>query len=146
MKYSLKLLFALLLILNSNSFFAQQSATGQISPEIIQKKADQESQKSTNQYSRKLDDNQSQLKKEQKKVERNQRDLKNSQDDLDSTNKKIDKLESDNQKLASKINSGSNSPEYLQKQQIKIKEKDLEIQKLKLKKIEQQKKLDNLQS
>ncbi|MFZ0596073.1 MAG: hypothetical protein WAM46_03755 [Flavobacterium sp.] len=146
MKHALKLLFALLFILNSNSFFAQQSAISETSQQVLQKKADKEAQKSTNEYRRKLQDDQSQLKKEQKKVEKHQRDLKNSQNDLDATNKKIDKLETANQKLGSKINSSSISPEDLQKQQIKLKEKDLEIQKLKLKKIEQQKKLDKVKS
>jgi len=146
MKNTLKLLFAFLFILNSNSFFAQKIITTEKSQEIAQKKLDKEAQKSTDDYRKKLDNDQSQLKKEQKKLERHQKDLKNAEKDLESTNKKIDKLESNKQKLESKINSSSVSEEDLQKQQIKLKEHDLDIQKLKLKKIEQQKKLEKVKA
>lgn len=46
MKYTLKLFFALIIILNSNSFYAQKIATTEKSQELAQKKADQEAKKS----------------------------------------------------------------------------------------------------
>ncbi|MET0944493.1 MAG: hypothetical protein ABWY22_03720, partial [Flavobacterium sp.] len=57
---------------------------------------------------------------------------------------KIAKLESENQKINSKLS--SLSTEESQKQQVKLKKNELEIQKLKVKQINQQKALEKAQA
>lgn len=144
MKYTLKLLFALALLLNSNSFFAQQAMTPEQMQAISLNKVDSESIKSSKEYQKKLEDDQKRIRKEQNKALRHQKELIDSQKDIQKTNQKIEQLEAQNQKVSNKITTRTLSPKEAQKQQVKLKENELAVQKLKLKKIDQQKKLEKL--
>ncbi|MBS7255230.1 hypothetical protein [Flavobacterium branchiicola] len=144
MKCIAKLLFTLVLILVSNFTFSQQAMTPERAQQIALSKSDTESMKSSQDYLKKLEDEQKRLKKEQNKTEKYQKDLKSAQKDIEKTSKKIEKLEAQNQKVSNRITTSTLSVEDAQKQQIKLKENELEIQKLKLKKIDQQKKLEKI--
>jgi len=146
MKHKLKVFFAFFLILSAQQFYAQDIVTTQKAQDALAKKADREAKKSTDEIHKKLNDEQARLKKEQKTVENHQKDLKNSEKNLEKTKQKISKLESENQKINTKINTNSLTAEESQKQAIKVKQKELEIQKLKLKQIDQQKNLDKVRA
>src|SRR4051812_21756252 len=112
MNTTIKFALALMLMLTSQAFFAQKIVTSDKQQQIINHKAEKEAKKSSDEYHAKLNDEQAKLKREQKRVEKekkqvekHQKDLKNSEKDLQNNKKKISKLETDNQKMNSKLGS-----------------------------------------
>jgi hypothetical protein len=74
MNNTLKLAFAVLLIMTSQSFFAQKIVTSNRGQEIVNKKAEKHAKKSSDAYHAKLDDEQAKLNEQQSKIKKDQKE------------------------------------------------------------------------
>lgn len=130
-----------LIVMHSQQFFAQQTVNQ--NEELEQKRIENDLKKTCAEYQRKLDDKISDLKKQLKDTEAKKKNLSKSESKLKSTREKIDKMELANLKIEKQISTSAITDEEIQKQRIKTKENDVNIQKLKLTQISQQKELEN---
>ncbi|WP_281231308.1 hypothetical protein [Flavobacterium gelatinilyticum] len=130
-----------LFVMHSQQFFAQQTVNQ--NEELEQKRIENDLKKTCAEYQRKLDDKISDLKKQLKDTEAKKKNLSKSESKLKSTREKIDKMELANLKIEKQISTSAITDEEIQKQRIKTKENDVNIQKLKLTQISQQKELEN---
>ncbi|WP_149205872.1 hypothetical protein [Flavobacterium johnsoniae] len=142
MKETLKTLAVILSLMSSQFFFAQQINTDHKTHEIELQNYENELKRISADNHKILDNKISDLKKQLKDLETKKKNLVKSEDNLNSTKEKIGKLELANQKIENKITTTSISDEEIQKQRIKTKQNELNIQKLKLTQITQQKELE----
>ncbi|MCP2026379.1 hypothetical protein L1276_001523 [Flavobacterium sp. HSC-32F16] len=142
MKTTLKTAAIAFFIMNSQYFFAQQINTEQSAQEIELKNYQNDLKRITADNHKSLDNKISDLKKQLKDFETKKKNLSRSEDNLNTTADKISKLELVNKKIENKITTSITSDEEIQKLRIKIKENEVNIQKLKLTQITQQKELE----
>jgi uncharacterized protein (DUF3084 family) len=134
-------------LVQTQYFYAQQVNQDQAAQDIELNNYENELKKSSNANYKKLDNKISDLKKQQRELEKKKKHLSKSQNDLKSTTDKINKLEAANQKIENKITTSSKiTDEEIQKQKIKTTKNSLNIQKLKLLQITQQKELEKAMS
>lgn len=142
MEINLKTLVAVLFIMSSQFFFAQQINVDQKAQEIELKNYQNDLKRMSADNHKNLDNKIYDLKKQLKDLETKKKNLSKTEDNLNSTSDKINKLELANQKIENKITTASITDEEVQKQRIKTKENEVNIQKLKLTQITQQKELE----
>jgi len=138
---SIKIIALAVFLINSTYFFAQQTNTHQKTLELKQKKMDKDFKNLSDQNHKALDTKIAALKSELKEVENKKKNLVKSENNLKTTISKIEKLQSTNQKLEKNIAATTLSDEEIIKQCIK---NEVNIQKLKLTKITQQKELEKV--
>ncbi|MEN2414562.1 hypothetical protein [Flavobacterium mesophilum] len=138
---SIKIIALAVFLINSTYFFAQQTNTQQKTLELKQKKMDKDFKNLSDQNHKALDTKIAALKSELKEVEGKKKNLVKSENNLKTTISKIEKLQSTNQKLEKNIGTTSLSDEEIIKQCIK---NEVNIKKLKLTQITQQKELEKV--
>ncbi|WP_431243505.1 hypothetical protein ACQ9BO_02430 [Flavobacterium sp. P21] len=141
---SIKIIALAMFLMNTSYFFAQQTNTDQKTLELEQKRIDADFKNLSDQNHRALDTKITELKSKLKEAENKKKNLVKSENNLKATKSKIEKLQSTNQKLENKIATTSLSDEEITKQRIKTKENEVNIQKLKLTQITQQKELEKV--
>lgn len=139
MKYLSLVFFTFIFIITTPGIYAQETGTNAAHEASVK-----EAKKEADSYNKKIKEEKSRLKKEQKQFDKHQKDLKKAEKNVEKTEKKISKIEAKNEKLNQKLN--SLSEEEVQRLKVKIKENELDIQILKVKQIDQQKKVDQIKA
>lgn len=139
-----KLITFAILLMNSSYFFAQQTITDPKIQEAEQRKIENDLRNSLAQNHKELDTKITELKSKLKEAESKKKNLVKSEENLKATVDKIEKLQTTNHKLENKIITTSISEEETAKLRIKTKENEVNIQKLKLTQITQQKELEKV--